>query len=123
MLRDVAGWATRRQHHCPAQVDYPDFIATVVGDTIFEVREYHKWHEGDQSPFQLQFNIKANFLAKLSKTCGTLRVEVFEERHEGDVDELEDFMDNGNGGAQCCRVGRWAKFPSTSSEKDPVRTT
>lgn len=96
--RDAAGWATRRQHYCPAQVDCPDFIRALVGDTMFEVDDYHRWHD-DESPFQLEFNIKPSFLATLSKTCGMLRVESFEDRDEGDVDELEGgVMDDGSEG-------------------------
>lgn len=94
---DASGWATRCQHYCPAQVDCPDFIRAFVGDTLFEVDDYQRWHD-DERPFQLDFNIKPSFLATLSKTYGTLRVDAFEEGKNGGVDELEGVMDDGSEG-------------------------
>lgn len=88
---DAQGWETRVQHYCPAKVDCPDFIRAVIGDTMFEVDDHQRWHD-ELEPFQLQFRIKPSFLATLSKTHGTLRVDDVDRDVVG-MDEAADLVD------------------------------
>lgn len=104
---DHDGWQNRVQHYCPAKVDCPDFIRAIVGDTMFEVDDYQRWHD-EQEPFQLQFRIKPSFLASMSKTYGTLRVE--------DVDH--DRMDDGSEPADGSSVSGSATDPDGSDNGD-----
>lgn len=116
VVDDPDGWATRKQHYCPAKVDCPDFIRAVVGDTMFEVDDYQRWHD-DQRPFQLDFNIKPSFLANLSKTYGTLRVEHSDDKDDV-ADDLESVMDDGSEGLDAAESADGLSSGGSSTDAD-----
>lgn len=73
---DAEGWATRRAEYCPVNVDCPDFVRRVVGDTMFELSDEQKWNDAVR-PYHLTFVIRPSFLTKLSNTRGELQVRPF----------------------------------------------
>lgn len=82
---DDDGWATRVQHYCPKNVDCPDMIKAVIGDTMFAVSDQHRWNEAIR-PHHLQFFIRPSFLSGLSRTTGELCLE----KHPLDVSDEHD---------------------------------
>lgn len=74
--RKEEGWMTREQQYGPANVDCPDFIRQIVGDTMFNVKDIQYWNER-LSPFHISFTISPTFLTELSTTRGELTIEQF----------------------------------------------
>lgn len=73
---DADGWATRRAEYCPVNVDCPEFVRRVVGDTMFELSDEQRWNDSVR-PYHLTFVIRPSFLTKLSNTKGELEVRPF----------------------------------------------
>lgn len=72
--QDQDGWSTRTQYYCPANVDCPNMLRAVVGDTLFEVSDEQRWNDKER-PCHLHFTIKPSFLSELSRTYGELSIE------------------------------------------------
>lgn len=89
------GWLTREQQYCPAHVDCPDFIRPIVGETMFEVKDFQRWNE-DVQPFHLNFTIRPTFLTALSNTRGELSIERFPGDDGEDTREEEDVRNDDN---------------------------
>ena len=71
------GSLSRVQTYCPARVDCPEMIRSLIGDTMFEVSDHQRWNP-TKRPNHLNFYIKPTFLSSVSKTFGELCVEQFE---------------------------------------------
>lgn len=89
---DQHGWSTRVQHYCPAHVDCPAMIRTVVGDTMFAVDDHQRWND-HVAPFRQDFTIRPSFLTNISKTAGVLLVEECPEPQSDFRDAREKALD------------------------------
>jgi hypothetical protein len=107
------GSSTRQQSYVPANVDCPAVVRAVVGDTAFGVTDTQRWND-DERLYVQEFTIRPSFLSALSRTEGTLALEVVPAVVEDDEDgdgsgastEGDGELDEDCGAEQCAHVVR-----------------
>lgn len=82
------GQMTRLQHYCPTNVQCPDIIRAVVGDTMFAVADEQRWIE-DERPYKIDFFIRPSFLTNISRTFGELTIQPFPQPSSNQTTEEE----------------------------------
>ncbi len=69
--RDKDGYWKRTQRYIPTKVDCPNFLRSIIGDTLFDVTDEQRWND-ETEPLHQRFSIRPTHLSSFCITTGSL---------------------------------------------------